>query len=151
MGPLREVLGKLPMFGDLAEQVDEKELGRVEAIIQSMTPGERKQPDVIDKSRAGRIAGGCGRATRDVLDLVNRFRQMREMMGSLGSGGGALSRLPGMGGLAGAGDGMGGFDPSMLMGEGNRKARRQQAAQNKSGAKKKRKAARAARRKGRRK
>ncbi len=113
MGPLRDVLGKLPGFGQMASQVDERELGKVESMIQSMTPGERQRPEIIDRSRASRISRGSGRLQSEVSDLVKRFEQMREMMTALGSGGG----LPGLpmgpgGGLAGAG--AGGFDPSLL-------------------------------------
>jgi len=154
MGPLREVLGKLPIFGDMAEQVDERELTKVESMIHSMTRGERQNPACIDKSRAGRIARGSGRKPRDVLDLVGRFAQMRDMMGSLGGGGGLLSKLPGMGQLAGAGGGsMAGLDPSALLGAaggGNRQMRRS-AAKQRSATKRKRKAARKSRRKGRKK
>jgi signal recognition particle subunit SRP54 len=56
MGPLRDVMAKLPMFGSMAEQVDERELVKVQAMIHSMTPGERTEPDLINKSRAHRIA-----------------------------------------------------------------------------------------------
>ncbi len=157
LGPLKDVLGKLPMFGEIAEHVDDRELGRVQAMIQSMTRQERARPEVINESRASRIAKGSGRAKSDVTELVKRFRQMREMMGMLGgaAGGGLLSRIPGLGRLAGATPGGGlpaGFDPmSMLDGMGNRHLRRQQKAFDKSAAKKKRKQARDARRKGRRK
>ncbi len=71
MGPLRDVFAKLPMFGSIAEQVDERELKRVEALIHSMTPGERARPEIINKSRMSRIARGkraalegCPRAAR---------------------------------------------------------------------------------------
>jgi len=113
LGPLREVFAKMPFFGGMADQVEEGELGKVQAMIHSMTLGERRRPDSIDKSRAARIARGSGRKPKEVLDLVARFRQMREMMGSLGAPGGLLSRLPGMGG--GAGLGAGGLDPSALL------------------------------------
>ncbi len=115
MGPLGDVLGKLPGFGQLAQQVDERELGKVESMIQSMTPAERQRPEMIDRSRASRIGRGSGRLQSDVLELVKRFEQMREMMSALGSGGG-LPGLPGGGQLAGAGGG--GFDPGMLLGGG---------------------------------
>ncbi len=158
MGPLRDLLGKLPGIGEMAGQVDERELIKTQAMIQSMTPVERARPELIDKSRAGRIARGSGRAAREVQDLVGRFRQMRELMGSLGGGGasGLLGRIPGLGRLAGAGGAGGGlpagFDPSALLGGGgNRQLRRQLEARGKSDAKKKRKQAKAARRKGRRK
>jgi len=114
LGPLREVVAKLPMFGQIADQVEESQLVRVESLIGSMTPDERKQPDRINKSRARRIARGSGRRSSDVRELVSRFEQMREMMSALGSGGGLLSKIPGMGRLAGAG----GVDPGALFGGG---------------------------------
>jgi signal recognition particle subunit SRP54 len=153
MGPLRDLIGKLPGVGELAGQVDERELVKTQAMIQSMTPGERQRPEQIDKSRASRIARGSGRTAREVQELVARFRQMREMMGALGGGGGLLGRIPGMGQLAGAGAGglPASFDPAALLGGGgNRQLRRQAEARHKSDAKKKRKQAKAARRKSRR-
>jgi signal recognition particle subunit SRP54 len=153
MGPLSDVLGKLPMFGSLADQVDERELTKVEAMIHSMTPGERVRPEVIDKSRAARIARGSGRKSREVTDLIARFSQMRELMGSLG-GGGLLSKIPGMGRLAGSGAaGIGDLDPSALLaaGGGSRRMGRTTQAKRRSQQKRKRKQARKSRRKGRRK
>jgi signal recognition particle subunit SRP54 len=153
MGSLRDLLGKLPGVGEMAEQVDERELVKTQAMIQSMTPLERARPEQIDKSRTARIARGSGRAPKEVRDLVARFRQMRDLMGSLGGGGGLLSRIPGLGRLAGAGAGPGlGPDPAALLGGGggNRQLRRQVEARSKSDAKKKRKQAKAARRKSRR-
>jgi len=153
MGPLKEVFAKLPMFGDMADQVDEKELTKVEAMIQSMTRGERTQPELIEKSRATRIARGSGRAVKEVHDLVKRFTQMREIMGSLGGGGGLMSKIPGMGRLAGAG-GMGDFDPSALLGggaAGGQQLRRSDELKRRNLQKKKRKQAKKSRRKGRRK
>jgi signal recognition particle subunit SRP54 len=111
MGPIQDVMAKLPMFGSMADKADESEIGKVQSLIDSMTREERKQPEIINKSRAARIAGGSGRKTKDVTDLVSRFEQMRKMMGSLGKPGGLLSRIPGMGGMSGAG----GMDPSALM------------------------------------
>jgi signal recognition particle subunit SRP54 len=147
MGPLREVVSKLPMFGALSEQVDEGELVKVESLIGSMTPGERSQPEIIDKSRAARIARGCGRRSRDVRDLVERLGQMRDMMASLGSKGGMLSRIPGFGDLAGAG--AGGLDPAALLGGGTPLGRKESARQ-RSRQKGKRKQARKSRKKNRR-
>jgi len=123
LGPLKDVLARMPMFGQLADQVDESELSRVESMIQSMTPGERQDPKKIDKSRARRIAQGCGRRVSDVEGLIDRFMQMRKMMGSLGQQGGLLSRLGG-GGMPAMGGGLpgamppGGFDPSFGLGGG---------------------------------
>ncbi|MEZ4280113.1 MAG: signal recognition particle protein [Myxococcota bacterium] len=132
LGPLKEVFGKLPGVGQLADQVDEGELVKVESMIQSMTRDERAKPSLIDKSRARRIAAGSGRKPSEVEQLVERFMQMRQMMGALGQQGGLLSRLGGGfpgGGAAGGGRGamppLGmpggmpggmGFDPSMLLG-----------------------------------
>ena len=113
MGPLREVFAKLPMFGSMSDQIDESETVKIEAMIRSMTPTERAQPDLIDKSRGQRIANGSGRRQKEVHDLVQRFGQMRELMSSLGTGSGLLSKIPGMGRLAGAG--LGGLDPAALM------------------------------------
>ena len=106
------------MFGGMADQVDEGELKKVESLIHSMTRQERNRPDVIDKSRAQRIARGSGRKAKEVLDLVARFRQMRELMGNLGKPGGMLSKIPGLGGGLPAGmPGLGGgdFDPAALL------------------------------------
>jgi signal recognition particle subunit SRP54 len=147
LGPLREVFAKLPMFGSLAEQVDERELVKVEAMIRSMTPAERSRPELIEKSRASRIAVGCGRKPKEVHDLVKRFDQMRGVMAQLGGGGGGLlSRVPGMGRLAGAG----GADPTALLGGG---APRSQGPRRKgadAARKRKRKQARKSRKKSRR-
>jgi len=150
LGPIREVVAKLPMFGNLADQVEESELTKVESLIGSMTPSERSQPETIDKSRAARIARGCGRRSRDVRDLVTRFGQMREMMASLGSGGGGmLSRIPGLGDLAGAGL-PGGASAAGLLGGGGGGEDRREATKRRSRQKGKRKQARKARRKNRR-
>jgi signal recognition particle subunit SRP54 len=152
LGPLQEVVAKLPMFGGMADQVDEQELSRVEALIHSMTPGERAQPELIDKSRTSRIARGSGRRSKDVRDLIERFMQMRDMMASLGKQGGLLSKVPGMGRLAGAGmpDDM---DPASLMaamaGGGGGPSQRA-LAKKRTQSKGKRKQARKARRKNRR-
>ena len=160
MGPLRDVFAKLPMFGSLADQVDERELGKVEAMIRSMTPGERADPDLIGKSRASRIARGSGRRSKEVMQLVQRFRQMRDMMGALGGGGvgGLLSKVPGIGRLMGGGGMPAGFDPSALLGGagapaggGGGSSRQRSAGRQRDAQKKKRKQARKDRRKGRRK
>jgi signal recognition particle subunit SRP54 len=147
MGPLREVFAKLPMFSGLAEQVDERELVRVESLIGSMTPAERADPGLIDRSRAKRIARGSGRRSSDVRELLGRFAQMREMMAALGSGG-MLGRVPGLGRLAAAG----GLDPSSLLGgpEGRGGGGRRESPRRRARDKGKRKQARKARRRNRR-
>jgi len=152
MGPLRDVMAKMPGFGKLAEHVDEGELGKVQAMIHSMTPAERTRPELIDRGRASRIARGSGRQQSEVSDLVKRFSQMREMMAMIGGGGagGLLSKIPGLGRLAGAG----GMDPSLLAGLGGPTGRARPLsataeARRRKDAKKKRKDARKARKKGR--
>jgi signal recognition particle subunit SRP54 len=154
LGSLREVIAKMPMFGGLADQVDESELGRVEALIQSMTPVERSHPEIIDKKRASRIARGSGRRSKDVTGLIERFVQMREMMAGLGKPGGLLSKIPGMGRLAGAGmPGMGDMDPAGMlaaMGGGSGQPNQRALEKKRKSSKGKRKNARKARRKNRR-
>jgi signal recognition particle subunit SRP54 len=137
------------MFGSFADQVEEGELVKVEALIHSMTPAERSRPEIIDKSRATRIANGSGRQAREVTDLVGRFEQMRQVMASLGSGGGLFSRIPGLGRLAGAG-GPGGLDPSALLGGMGQAAGGRLQARKRSKDKGKRKQARQARKRNRR-
>jgi signal recognition particle subunit SRP54 len=114
-------------------------------MIQSMTRYERRDPDVIDKSRIARIARGSGRKQKEVGDLVKRFYQMKDMMKQLGGSDGLLSRMPGMDRLAPAG----GFDPGSMLGEppGPRAPMRKKNVA--STKKKKRKQQRASRRKGR--
>src|SRR5262245_2287444 len=148
LGPLRDVVSKLPMFGQFADQVEESQIVRVESLIRSMTPDERKRPELIDKSRARRIARGSGRRSSDVRDLVSRFEQMRDLMAGLGSPGGLLSKIPGMGRLAGAG----GLDPSALLGGGaaNTGDGRRSLAKRRSQQRDKRKQARKSRKKNRR-
>ena len=147
LGPLRDVVAKLPMFGQMADQVDESELKKVESLIGSMTPSERTQPDIIGRSRTTRIARGSGRRSQDVRGLITRFGQMREMMASLGSGGGLLSKIPGFGDMAGAGL-PGGFSASGLLADAA--PSRRELEKRRSRQKGKRKQARKARRKNRR-
>ncbi len=106
MGPLRDLLAKLPFAGELlpdGAEVDPKQLKRVEAIALSMTPGERARPELIDDSRRRRIARGSGTRPEDVTELVRRFEAMRKIMGQVGKVGlgGMLGRVPGLGKLMG--------------------------------------------------
>jgi signal recognition particle subunit SRP54 len=86
MGPLSSLVGMLPGVPKELKQadVDEAELGRVEAIIRSMTPDERRRPEVINGSRRLRIANGSGTTTGEVNRLVNQFREMQKMMKRMG-------------------------------------------------------------------
>ncbi len=98
MGSLRETLEKLPFFHEMVPEgatVDEGVLSRIEAMIQSMTPLEREKPEIIDESRARRIARGSGRKVAEVKDLLARFHTMREVMRRVGKQPSLLARLPG--------------------------------------------------------
>jgi signal recognition particle subunit SRP54 len=82
MGPLQNVLGMLPgMPKELKNaQIEDKEIARVEAIIQSMTPEERRKPELINGSRRSRIAKGSGVTTSEVNNLLKQFKQVQQMM-----------------------------------------------------------------------
>jgi signal recognition particle subunit SRP54 len=149
MGPLKEIFSKLPMFGGLADQMEGDELVKVESMVHSMTRDERLQPEMIDKSRAGRIARGSGRQPREVRDLVGRFVQMREMMGKMGGAGGLMSRIPGLGRMAGAGGPE--LDPAALLGGGGKPQSEQAARRSGQARRKKRKSAKKARKRSRKK
>ena len=102
MGPLSKIFGMLPGMGEIKDQInniDEREVDRIEAIIHSMTPAERDDPKIIDGSRRARIARGAGVQVSDVNGLVNRFFDARKMMSSLA--GGKMPNIPGMPGMNG--------------------------------------------------
>lgn len=87
MGPLSDILGMLPGMNSKAMkgiQVDDKDLIRTKAIIQSMTPGERQDPDIINASRKRRIAKGCGMEVSEVNKLLKQFEQSKKMMKQFG-------------------------------------------------------------------
>jgi signal recognition particle subunit SRP54 len=100
MGPLEQVLGMLPGFGALKQmneakgQIDEREIVRVEAIINSMTPAERRNHAVLNGSRRKRIARGSGTKVEDVNRLLKQFVEMRKMLKAMGgmAGGGRKGR-----------------------------------------------------------
>lgn len=97
MGPLKDLLEKFPIFGEMTEQLnpDEKELHKIEAMFDSMTEKERLAPSLIDDSRAGRIAKGSGRKKQEVQELLQKFSMMQQVMGSIGQNPGLLGRIPG--------------------------------------------------------
>jgi signal recognition particle subunit SRP54 len=104
LGSMSKIMGMLPgmgQFRDQLENFDEREIDRIQAVIQSMTPAERANPKIIDGSRRTRIARGSGRQVSDVNQLVDRFFEARKMMMSMAKGG--MPGLPGMPGMAGAG------------------------------------------------
>lgn len=99
MGPLSQILEMLPgQLGQAAKQVDpndvEKNFKHIEAIINSMTRGERRNPDVLNASRRRRIASGCGMEVQDVNKLVKQYRETQKLMKTLQKTG--LKGLPKM-------------------------------------------------------
>jgi len=96
MGPLQGIMKMIPGLGKQLEgldQVDERQLGRVEAIILSMTPRERAVPHVIDGSRRRRIAAGSGTTVEQVNQLIEGRKQMAKLMKQMGTG--KMPALPG--------------------------------------------------------
>ena len=111
MGPLGGVLGMLPgMPKELKNaQIGDDDLKPIEAIIRSMTPDERRKPEIINGSRRQRIAQGSGRSIAEVNRLVKQFSEMQKMMKRMGGmGGGKKGKRGGLGALAGLAGGMGG-------------------------------------------
>jgi signal recognition particle subunit SRP54 len=96
MGPLQSLIGMLPGVGSELRgmKIDEREMDRIEAIILSMTPEERRHPEIIKGSRRLRIARGSGTNVQAVNQLVKQFGQMRKLMKQLGQG-----RMPDLGAL----------------------------------------------------
>lgn len=112
MGSLKSMLAMMPGAGQMRQQLenfDEKEIDRTEAIIRSMTPGERRQPKLLNGSRRSRIAKGSGMTVTDVNSLVNRFEQAAKMMKTVAKGG--VPQMPGMPGMPAMGGGFGGGRP----------------------------------------
>jgi signal recognition particle subunit SRP54 len=111
MGGMTSLLDKMPGMGGMADKVKDKvndrEITRMIAIIQSMTPKERRFPDIIKGSRKRRIAAGCGLQVQDVNRLMKQHQQMRKMMKKM-SKGGMAGMLRGMKGKMPPGMGPGG-------------------------------------------
>jgi len=104
MGPLSKIFGMLPGMGEIKDQInniDERDVDRIEAIIHSMTPKERDDPKIIDGSRRARIAKGSGVEVSEVNGLVNRFFDARKMMSSMANG--TMPGMPAMPGMGGGG------------------------------------------------
>ncbi len=103
LGPLQQIIAMIPGLNQLArneELLDERHIKRVEAIIYSMTPEERRRPEIIKGSRRERIARGSGTSVQEVSQLVKQFQQMQRMMKQLASK---------------SGKGRGGIDPNELL------------------------------------
>jgi signal recognition particle subunit SRP54 len=100
MGPISQILGMIPgiskmqMQNQINQEDVEQRIKKVEAIINSMTAGERKNPKKLNASRKKRIARGSGVEVRDVNEVLNQFRQMQELMGELRKG--RMPKIPGL-------------------------------------------------------
>ncbi len=101
MGPMGQIMEMIPGMGGYARQaqesVDRGDLKRAEAIIRSMTPIERSDPNVLNAARRRRIARGSGTRLQDVNQLIKQFTELQKVMKQM-SGGRLARRLPGMGG-----------------------------------------------------
>jgi signal recognition particle subunit SRP54 len=103
MGPLEQILGMLPGMGNLKElsknreAIDDKQMGRVEAIIYSMTPKERRNHQLINGSRRKRIARGSGTSVEEVNRLLKQFVQMKKMLKQIGGMAGLGKKRGGLG------------------------------------------------------
>jgi signal recognition particle subunit SRP54 len=103
MGPLESILGMIPGLGDIKQlaenKPDEKQMGRVEAIICSMTPDERRDSTKINGSRRKRIAAGSGTSVEEVNRLLKQFLEMKKVLQMIGQGG--MPSMKGMKGMKG--------------------------------------------------
>src|SRR5207302_8234100 len=88
MGPLQSIVGMLPGIPKELKkaEIDDREIARVEAIIRSMTPQERREPSIINGSRRLRIAKGSGSTTTEVNQLLKQFKDVQKMMKMFGKG-----------------------------------------------------------------
>lgn len=118
LGGVGSIMGKLPGMSNVPDavknKVNDKSFDRMRAIISSMTPKERSNPDIITGSRRRRIAAGSGTEVQDINRMLKQFNQMQKVMKKMGKGGGGkmmqmAKQLGGMGGAGGAG-----MDPSSL-------------------------------------
>ena len=103
MGGIASMLDKMPGMGKVSqaaqEKINDKSFIQMEAIINSMTPGERHYPDIINGSRKKRITVGSGTQIQDINRLLKQHKQMQKMMKKLGKKGGMTNMMRGMGGM----------------------------------------------------
>ena len=116
MGSLQDIAGMIPGMDAKAlsgANVDEKAMGRIEAIIQSMTPGERDNPAILNSSRKKRIAAGAGTSVVEINKLLKQFELMQQLVRQMSGNSKAMKRMKrgGRGGLGGLGNLFGGGRP----------------------------------------
>lgn len=130
MGSLKKIMGMLPGAGQFRQQLesfDESQIGRIEAIVYSMTPAERADVKLLNGSRRQRIARGSGTTVQEINSLVKRFEQAQKMMRHMARGSSMPSLSGGMGQLAptaGLGFGMGGHSGSKKQRKSKNKKKR---------------------------
>ena len=107
MGPLTQLLDMIPGLGaqmrQAKAQISDDDYKRIEAIIYSMTPDERRNPDVIGRRRTARIAKGSGTSIQEVKQLIKQFEEMQRMMSQMGRMAKKGKMPPGLGGMGGGG------------------------------------------------
>jgi signal recognition particle subunit SRP54 len=105
MGPLEQIIGMIPGMGNIkqlaGQKPDDKQIARIEAIISSMTPHERRRSDVINGSRRKRIARGSGTSVEEINRLLKQFVQMQKMLKQLGGMVGGKKKMRGLGMMKG--------------------------------------------------
>lgn len=118
LGPISGIMGMLPGMGKMKEAMSgvdtDKRMKHMEAIVLSMTPGERKNPGTLNASRKKRVAAGCGRPVVEINQLLQQFEMMRGLMKNQGLMGQVMNSMmgggmPGMPGMGGGGMPKGGF------------------------------------------
>jgi signal recognition particle subunit SRP54 len=104
MGPMEDMLGMIPGMGKEMKKIQgkvnfEKEMGRVEAIVFSMTKEERRRPDILNASRRRRIANGSGTRVQDINQFMKQYLEMKKMMKNLNKFGlgGLMKKFKGIG------------------------------------------------------
>lgn len=109
MGGIGDMLDKLPGMGNMAQmaqqQIDNKQFVRMEAIIDSMTPAERSNPEILNGSRKKRITQGSGTQIQDLNRLMKQHKQMQKMMKKVSKKGGMANMMRGLGGMMPPGGG----------------------------------------------
>ena len=127
MGPMKQIMGMLPGVGQMMKgiDIDEKQLDRTEAIVQSMTPEERRAPKVLNNSRRRRIALGSGADQQQVGQLVKQFEMISKMtkqMASMSTGA-KISAAKQLASAGGMGDMLGGMGALGMGGKGSTRAK----------------------------
>ena len=110
LGDMKGLMSLIPGFGKIKKRLpdaafDPRKMKRTEAIVLSMTPDERRRPEIIKASRRKRIAAGSGNTILEVNRLIKQFGEMRKMMRSPGKMKKMMNQMGGMGGLGGGGMG----------------------------------------------